>query len=98
MSRKKQVLIHVNQHVIRRNQKTGERAAPITIRVGRKTQRTNVAIIVDADGGQVAKIVYSPDKPLSCGARVWIETGLEVVAIEDTSSKYSQSAENHLHD
>jgi hypothetical protein len=21
-----------------------------------------------------SKIVYSPDKPLSCGARVWIET------------------------
>ena len=24
------------------------------------------------------KIIYSPDKPLSCGARVWIETEAEV--------------------
>ena len=24
------------------------------------------------------KIVYSPDKPLSCGAKVWIETQDEV--------------------
>jgi hypothetical protein len=25
-----------------------------------------------------SKIIYSPDKPLSCGARVWIETESEV--------------------
>jgi len=25
-----------------------------------------------------SKVVYSPDKPLSCGARVWIETNAEV--------------------
>ena len=24
------------------------------------------------------KIIYSPDKPLACGARVWIETNSEV--------------------
>jgi hypothetical protein len=26
-----------------------------------------------------SKIVYSPKKPLSCGARVWIETESEVI-------------------
>lgn len=26
-----------------------------------------------------SKMVYSPDKPLSCGARLWIETDAEVV-------------------
>ena len=25
-----------------------------------------------------SKVIYSPDKPLSCGARVWIETRSEV--------------------
>jgi hypothetical protein len=25
-----------------------------------------------------SKVVYSPDKPLSCGAKVWIETEAEV--------------------
>jgi len=25
-----------------------------------------------------AKVIYSPDKPLSCGAKVWIETESEV--------------------
>ena len=29
-----------------------------------------------------SKIVYSPDKPLSCGARVWIETTSEVIIDE----------------
>lgn len=26
-----------------------------------------------------ATVVYRPDKPLSCGAKVWIETDSEVV-------------------
>jgi hypothetical protein len=29
------------------------------------------------------KVVYSPDKPLSCGAKVWIETDAEVITIPD---------------
>ena len=29
-----------------------------------------------------SKVVYSPDKPLSCGAKVWIETQAEVVVLE----------------
>jgi hypothetical protein len=35
------------------------------------------------------KIVYSPDKPLSCGARVWIETeaGVTVVNQSPASTK-----------
>ena len=27
------------------------------------------------------RVIYSPDKPLSCGARVWIETDSEVVCV-----------------
>ena len=29
-----------------------------------------------------SKIVYSPDKPLSCGARVWIETDADVQLLQ----------------
>ena len=66
--------IHVNMHVIRRNQKTGEREPTITV----KTYKTNTyAHEVDILGP--SKVVYSPDKPLSCGARLWIETDSEVV-------------------
>ena len=29
-----------------------------------------------------SKVVYSPDKPLSCGAKVWIETEGEVIIVK----------------
>ena len=66
--------IHVNMHVIRRNQKTGEREPVITV----KTYKTNTyAHEVEILGN--SKVVYSPDKPLPCGARLWIETDAEVM-------------------
>jgi len=55
-------------HVIRRNQKTGEREPPLTVIRGAKRERGSTIEIIGA-----AKVVYSPDKPLKCGARVWIE-------------------------
>jgi len=61
--------IHINQHIIRRNSKTGERNPVITI----KTYKSNnYAHEVTIKGD--SKVIYSPDKPLSCGAKVWIET------------------------
>jgi len=62
------VRVHVNQLVIRRNKKTGERNPPLTVIRGRVRERGHA---VDIDGP--CRVVYSPDKPLSCGARVWIE-------------------------
>ena len=62
-------IVHVNQHVSKKNQKTGERNPVLTV----KTYKTNVyahEVVLKGD----SKVVYSPDKPLSCGARVWIET------------------------
>jgi len=65
--------IHVNMHVIRKNLKTGERKPVLTV----KTSKSNrYAHEVEIDGP--SKVIYSPDKPLSCGARVWIETESEV--------------------
>mgnify|MGYP003139025580 FL=1 len=62
-------IIHINQHVIKKNHKTGEREPVITV----KTYKDNrYAKEVYVDGP--CKIIYSPDKPLSCGAKVWIET------------------------
>jgi hypothetical protein len=37
-----------------------------------------MAELLGDDGEVVASVIYSPDKPLSCGAKVWIETELEV--------------------
>ena len=65
--------IHVNQHNIRANNKDGGRRPGITV----KTYKTNTyAHEVEIKGD--SKVIYRPDKPLSCGARVWIETRADV--------------------
>ena len=70
--------IHVNQHNIRANNKGGNEPV-ITVKDYKQNRKCNGAIIVDENGMPVAKVVYSPDKPLSCGAKVWIETDLGVI-------------------
>ena len=62
-------LIHVNQHVIKANRKDGRTDPVLTV----KTYKSNTYAHEVAVHGP-SKVVYSPDKPLSCGARVWIET------------------------
>ena len=74
--------IHINQHVIKSNHKNNKREPVITV----KTYNSN------SYGHQVhilgeCKVVYSPDKPLSCGAKVWIETEAEVITIPDFVSR-----------
>ena len=62
-------IIHVNQHVVKDNRKNGVQNPVLTV----KTYKENkYAHEVDIKGP--SKVVYSPDKPLSCGAHVWIET------------------------
>lgn len=67
-------IIHVNQHIIRSNLKNKENQPVLTV----KTHKSNTyAHTVEIHGP--SRVVYSPNKPLSCGARVWIETQAEVV-------------------
>jgi hypothetical protein len=81
--------IHVNQHVIRRNAKRspGDLLEPVlTVKryqsAAHRTHRENgygyAAEILDAAGSVVARVVYRPESPLPCGAKVWVETDLEV--------------------
>ena len=79
-------VIHVNQHIIKRNRKTGEREAPLSVKrkSGGRVQRAHHVSILDEAGREVARVVYSPDKPLSCGAVCWVETELRVVAAEQS--------------
>lgn len=65
--------IHVNQHVVRANAKSGRHDPVLTIKTYKgNTYASNVQI------NGPSTVVYSPDKPLSCGAKVWIETTSEV--------------------
>jgi|TARA_R100000084_G_C4643347_1_gene145147 hypothetical protein len=75
-------IIHVNQHIIKSNRKKGEVEPVLTCKTYKSNTYAHEAIIRDADGNEVAKVVYRPDKPLSCGAHVWIETQLDVETIK----------------
>lgn len=60
--------IHVNQHHIKANRK-GANKPVLTVKTYKENRTCNAVIIHGP-----SKVVYSPDKPLSCGAHVWIET------------------------
>jgi hypothetical protein len=73
--------IHINQHHIKANKKgpEGERLPVITAKDYQQNRKGNDVRILDEAGREVARVVYSPDKPLDCGAHVWIETTHEVI-------------------
>jgi len=64
--------IHVNRHKIRQGH-----PRPLTVKTYKDNREAAEADIV-VDGRVVATVVYRPDKPLPCGAKVWIETEAEV--------------------
>ena len=69
--------IHVNQHNIRHNKANPEDLkAVLTVKHTKGNEKVNT---VNINGPST--VIYSPDKPLSCGAKVWIETTSEVEAI-----------------
>ena len=60
--------VHINQHKIRSNAKTGDREPVITVKTYKSNEYATTVLI-----NGPSRVVYSPDKPLSCGAKVWIE-------------------------
>lgn len=66
-------IIHVNQHEIKKN-KDGANRPVLTCKTYKENTYAHEAVIYGQDGLVAAKIIYSQNKPLSCGAKVWIET------------------------
>ena len=62
-------VIHINQHIIKSNRKHGRTDPVITA----KNSRGNFYGHTVKVTGE-CEVVYRPDKPLSCGAHVWIQT------------------------
>lgn len=79
-------IIHVNQHRIKANRRTGARDPVLTTKTYKSNDYGHCAEILDADGNVTARVVYRPDRPLSCGAHVWIETNNEVRVIAEPQS------------
>ena len=61
--------IHINQHVIRANNKNGSNEPVVTVKTYKSNTYGHEVNIIGS-----SKVIYSPDKPLACGAKVWIET------------------------
>ncbi len=74
--------IHVNQHKIKSNARNGASEPVLSCKTSRTNQYGHECIIRGETGNEVARVIYRPHKPLSCGARCWVETKnpVEVVA------------------
>ena len=63
-------VIHVNQHHIKANAKAA--GLPVlTVKDYKQNRKCNEVVVK----GEM-RIIYSPDKPLPCGAIVWIPTNV----------------------
>lgn len=62
-------VIHVNGGHIKGNRKTGQTKPIFTVKRGKENIKTNSVVIKGP-----SELIYSPDNPLNCGARAWIET------------------------
>jgi len=69
--------IHINKHRIASNRKHGTNEPIITVKTYKSNRYAHQVVIHGP-----SKLVYSPDKPLSCGAHVWLETNAEVEVID----------------
>ncbi len=69
-------IIHINRNVIQQNAK---RDVPLpVIRVDDKTKFKETkygweCVFFDKDGDIAGRMIYRPDEPLKCGAKLWIE-------------------------
>lgn len=76
--------IHVNQHNLRHNKHQGEKRPPITV----KTSKANITGYRAVVNGP-SEVVYRPEKPLSCGAVMWVETTAEVIVLGENNESTS---------
>lgn len=66
--------IHVNRHNIAANKKTATTDLPVLTAATYKESRRGNRVVIHGP----SVLVYSPHKPLACGATVWLETTAEV--------------------
>ena len=69
-------IVHVNQHKIKSNKKHGLNEPVLTVKTYKSNDYAHEVLIEGP-----SKVVYSPHKPLPCGAMVWIETQSEVIPL-----------------
>lgn len=78
--------IHVNRNILASNKKHGTDHAPITVKIltpsGKSCSMNEYGHRVEVLGPST--FVYDEENPLSCGARVWVETDAPVKIIHNS--------------
>ena len=78
--KKAKTIVHVNQHMLKYNQKNHAEFPVLTIKHRGKTYYAHEVIYHDS-----SKTIYQPHKPLSCGAVCWVETEGDVTLFDWTA-------------
>ena len=73
-------IIHINRNIIQRNAKRGENNPVCRV-------ETNGAVryCMEVDIKGPSRMIYRPDKPRPCGAKLWIETDSEIELIGENN-------------
>lgn len=66
-------LIHINRNIIQHNAKYGKKLPVCRVQEGSKSRYGQT---IDIHGP--SKMVYDPEHPLKCGAKLWIETEAKI--------------------
>ncbi len=74
--------IHVNQHKIRANRKSKGYEEPQPVITVKSHRANTYGFTVHIDGP--SEVIYRPNKPLSCGAVLWVETRSPVLIDDET--------------
>ena len=67
------VRIHVNTHKINFNKRHATNNPVITVKTSHSNRYAHKVELLGP-----STVIYRPEKPLSCGARLWIETDSKV--------------------
>lgn len=69
-------IIHINRNIIQQNAKHNKRHP-----VCRVEEKGVVRYCMEVNIKGPSRMIYSPDKPRPCGAKLWIETDADVELI-----------------
>ena len=78
--KKAKTIVHVNQHMIKHNQKHGTEFPVLTVKHRGKTYYAHEVIY-----HHHSTTMYRPHNPLSCGAVCWVETEGDVTLFDWTA-------------
>jgi len=75
-------IIHINRNIIQSNAKHGTAHPVVRVEDGKSVR---YCMEVQIDGP--SRMIYSPDQPRPCGAKLWIETKAPVTLIGEKQNE-----------